>query len=442
LLRFNWAHRKLYNRLLQLGAQPICDRGESDEQHPEGIDGTFVPWSIELRKRLLEEYPLPQGIEPIPDEVVIEPKWVLRPLNSSCSGISSVAEPAGTDLPPLDLIPVPHGLPAMVESNIRLTPETHYQDTRHLIFTIPGKQEYGPGATLTIYPKNFPTDVSEFIHRMAWTGIADQPLEFVSTRSSNLDIPPIPDLPPHYVLTLRTLLTNHLDIMSIPRRSFFNHLLQCTDNEMYIERLKEFVSPDLIDELYDYTTRPRRSILEVLSDFSSIRLPWEKICSIIPMIRGRQFSIASGGELNSSKMADNTTRVDLLVAIVKYRTIMKRIRHGVATRYIANFEPGQEITVTLQKGGLNITQSDIFKPVVMIGPGTGLAPMRSLIYERKMLRQQLGLADQDDRIRDLLFFGCRKKDADEYFRGEWLNPDLNVKVFTAYSREQVADVCN
>lgn len=34
--RFNWAHRKLYNRLVQLGARPICDRGESDEQHPEG----------------------------------------------------------------------------------------------------------------------------------------------------------------------------------------------------------------------------------------------------------------------------------------------------------------------------------------------------------------------------------------------------------------------
>lgn len=34
--KFNWAHRKLYNRLTQLGAHPICDRGESDEQHPEG----------------------------------------------------------------------------------------------------------------------------------------------------------------------------------------------------------------------------------------------------------------------------------------------------------------------------------------------------------------------------------------------------------------------
>lgn len=45
--KYNWAHRKLYNRLVALGAQPICDRGESDEQHPEGyvniIDAPFHP---------------------------------------------------------------------------------------------------------------------------------------------------------------------------------------------------------------------------------------------------------------------------------------------------------------------------------------------------------------------------------------------------------------
>lgn len=39
--KFNWAHRKLYNRLIQLGAQPIYDRGESDEQQPEGYVATI-----------------------------------------------------------------------------------------------------------------------------------------------------------------------------------------------------------------------------------------------------------------------------------------------------------------------------------------------------------------------------------------------------------------
>jgi sulfite reductase alpha subunit-like flavoprotein len=397
-----------------------------------------VPWSIDLRKRLLEEYPLPEGIEAIPDHVAIEPKWILQFSNSSHHEMVSDAPPEGINQPPSDLIPIPNGMPARLDSNFRLTPDTHYQDTRHLIFTLPGEHAYGPGATLTIYPKNFPEDVAEFLDRMGWIDIAYQPLQFVSNRPSNMDPPPIPNLPADYVLTLHTLLTNHLDIMSIPRRSFFNHLLQYTHDEMYTERLQEFISPELIDELYDYTTRPRRSILEVLADFSSIRLPWQKICSIIPLIRGRQFSIASGGELKSSATLDKATRVDLLVAIVKYRTIMKRVRHGVATRYIAGLKPGQEITVTLQKGGLNITQSDIFKPVVMIGPGTGVAPMRSLIYERRLLRQQLGLADLS-RSTDILFFGCRKKDVDEYFKEEWLNASLNVNVYTAYSREQVID---
>jgi len=40
--KYNWAHRKLYNRLIQLGAQPVCDRGESDEQHPEGYVNTII----------------------------------------------------------------------------------------------------------------------------------------------------------------------------------------------------------------------------------------------------------------------------------------------------------------------------------------------------------------------------------------------------------------
>jgi hypothetical protein len=38
---FNWAVRKLYNRLVQLGAESICSRGESDEQHPEGYVSTL-----------------------------------------------------------------------------------------------------------------------------------------------------------------------------------------------------------------------------------------------------------------------------------------------------------------------------------------------------------------------------------------------------------------
>jgi len=241
--------------------------------------------------------------------------------------------------------------------------------------------------------------------------------------------------------------------MSIPRRSFFSQLLHYTDNLSHRERLQEFINPEFIDELYDYTTRPRRSILEVLDEFTSVKIPWQKVCSVVPKIRGRQFSIASGGVLKFGQrsslpssslagegVASEITKVELLVAIVKYRTVIKRIRLGVATRYIASLRPGQRISVTLEKGGLGFKKGDISRPVVMIGPGTGVAPMRNLIYERMAVREQMGIPQPSLGERDILFYGCRNREADFFFRNEWddIGEKAGLSVFVAFSRDQVS----
>jgi sulfite reductase alpha subunit-like flavoprotein len=244
--------------------------------------------------------------------------------------------------------------------------------------------------------------------------------------------------------TLRELLTSHLDIISIPRRSFFAQLAHYTDDEFHKERLLEFTDPQYIDELYDYTTRPRRSILEVLQEFESVKIPWQRVCSIIPTLRGRQFSIASA--MNKSAETEKKTKIELLIAIVKYKTILRRIRQGVATRYIASFVSGQDITVTLSQGGLGVSKSELDRPVVMVGPGTGVAPMRSLIYQRMAWREELkqvqnGDGETDLTVpQDLLFFGCRNSDADFYFKDEWASlktSGVPLEVFTAFSRDQV-----
>lgn len=433
--KFNWAHRKLYNRLVQLGAQPICDRGEADEQHPDGIDGAFALWSPKLRQRLIEDYPLPAGTEPIPDEVLLEPKWLLDLAGRASDG-RHAPQTAGTDaeLPPPDLLPIPHGITATVCSNDRVTPQKHWQDVRHLTLDIEGDHRYTPGDVLTIHPKNFPTDVNEFLHIMKWEDIADTPIKFVpsSTNTSPSSRLPLPYLQHDSTFTLRSLLTDHLDIMSIPRRSFFAQLAHFTTDEFQRERLLEFTNPEYIDELYDYTTRPRRSIVEVLQEFETVKIPWQRICSIIPVMRGRQFSIASA----CLALSGHTTRMELLIAIVKYYTVIKRIRQGVCTRYIASLQPGDQIAVTLAKGGLGVTKTELEKPVVMIGPGTGVAPMRSLIYQRKLWREETG-AKTD--TKDILFFGCRNAESDYFFKDEWealKSEGVPLDVHVAFSRDQ------
>ncbi|USP77853.1 hypothetical protein yc1106_05127 [Curvularia clavata] len=442
--KYNWAHRKLYNRLIQLGAQPICDRGESDEQHPEGIDGSFLPWSTKLRQHLLEAYPIPNGVEPIPDNVLLDPKWLLESADKiSITSNDQEANGQLSDVPPPDLLNIPGGLTAKITRNERVTPSDHWQDVRHIKFEIPEVHPYAPGDVLTIYPKNFPSDVSQFLECMEWTSMADVPLRFTpSSPSSSTKNFPIRTLDAGTTITLRQLLTNHLDIISIPRRSFFAQLAHYTTHETHKERLLEYTDPQNIDELYNYTTRPRRSILEVLQDFDSVKVPWQRVCSIIPVMRGRQFSIASA--MNPTAEMEKKTKIELLIAIVKYKTIIRRIRQGVATRYIASFTPGQEITVILSKGGLGVKKEEIDKPIVMVGPGTGVAPMRSLIYQRKLWREELeqtqnGHMQGKSQVKDLLFFGCRNAESDYFFKDEWAQLQSNgvpLDVFAAFSRDQ------
>ncbi|KAE9983281.1 hypothetical protein BLS_004703 [Venturia inaequalis] len=452
--KFNWAHRKLYNRLAQLGAQAISDRGESDEQHPEGIDGSFIPWSTSLRSSLLEQYPLPKGEEPIPEDVLLEPKWTLEvvgdeekelrtkglQVNGTANGIENEAAQV-SDTPPTDLLEIPKGITAKVVSNDRLTPQEHWQDVRHVAFELSEIKNYSPGDVLTIYPKNFPTDVSQFLKTMKWEAIADTPIRFTPTAAlvPNYPPPPVASLQ-NKIFTLRSLATNHLDIMSIPRRSFFAHLIHHTEDEMQLDRLKEFTDPQYIDELFDYTTRPRRSILEVLDEFTTLTIPWQKICSIIPFIRGRQFSIASGGALKTHIPSDggkSSTRVELLIAIVKYKTVIKRIRRGVCTRYITSLTPGTLITTTLQKGALLSKNADVNTPIVMVGPGTGVAPLRSLTYERLAQRQSLSLPAKPTES-DILIYGSRSRSADFFFSSEWatISSQTGLKIYTAFSRDQ------
>lgn len=408
------------------------------------IDGSFLPWTTTLRQRLLEEYPLSEGADPIPNDVLLDPKWLLNFADKSEAPASHNTVPTPTisdvdEIPSQDLLEISGGITAKITANDRVTPTTHWQDVRHLMLDVEGSRPYAPGDVLTIYPKNFPSDVDQILAIMEWTAIADRPIRFTpssSSVSSDARLP-LPAFTSTSTTTLRRLLTNHLDILSIPRRSFFAQLAHYTNDEFHRDRLLEFTNPEYIDELYDYTTRPRRSILEVLQEFESVKIPWQRVCSLIPTLRGRQFSIASAmTEVPSG--AAKSTRIELLIAIVKYKTVIKRIRQGVATRYIASFKPSQKITVTLSRGGLGVTQKEMDRPVVMIGPGTGIAPMRALIQQRMQWRNQIS-PFQEVGAKDVLFFGCRNAEADYFFKDEWkelMKKGVPLEVFTAFSRDQ------
>lgn len=427
-----------------------------------------MPWLTGLRHDLLGRFPLDDGISPIPEDELLQPKWKLSLVEDAAgSPHFSVAmnnefsrqkfyigheTPVQGHFLNKDAKQDSRGLALTLEKNQRLTPGEHWQDVRQFVFTTPSSVAYEPGDVLVIYPKNRQEDVDLFIFMMQWTEIADKPVRCSSTEplfSCNDDLSkPLGVRLPLYT-TVRSLLTNNLDFTAIPRRSFFSIIAHFTLDEIHKERLLEFTRPEYVDDLYDYTTRPRRSILEVLQEFKSVRIPWQWAVDVLPELRGRQFSIASGGELKNS--FEKGTRFDLLVAIVKYKTVIKKIREGVCTRYLASLPCGTQIQAALHKGGLGISRSEANLPVIMIGPGTGVAPMRSLIWERfewgkktvTQARYGNGLTENESKLgENLLFFGCRRRDADYFFEEEWakLSEEMPLQVITAFSRDQARKI--
>ncbi|KAK5998283.1 NADPH-dependent diflavin oxidoreductase 1 [Cladobotryum mycophilum] len=446
-IKFNWAARKLIRRLEQLGATTFTDVFEADEQFPDGIDGSFVRWADDLQKHLLEHYPPPPGLEPIPDDAILPPRWSLEPAlkklkenDANTLGLSKLslkdghAESTQPNLPPPESLPIPGGWAATLAENKKLTPDAHWQDVRLVSFDIPSRQtgeklQCVPGDCLTIYPKNFPADAQKLIALMGWEDIADRPLDLSAcgTLPRNLFAPA--------TCTLRDLLLHNIDITAIPRRSFLKSMSYFTTDEYHRERLLEFNMTEYIDEYFDYATRARRSIIEVLEEFTSVQIPAERLLDIFPLIRGRDFSIANGGTFLHHPTKDDTTRVELLVALVKYRTVLRKPREGLCSRYLANIAAGSTLCVSYKPvlspihGPINAQ-----RPLVAMATGTGIAPVRCLVHER-LTHPSPGPM--------FIFFGNRNRAADYFFEDEWRTlseaaekKGKQIIILPAFSRDQ------
>lgn len=353
--------------------------------------------------------------------------------------LPGVEEPRDTSFPPDDKLEFPDPSEVEIIKNRRLTPDTHWQDVRELTFIMSAEFEYEPGETVTIFPKNFPEDVQALIDLQGWSGIADKPLrvkpEYPNYYLDEYLIPMAPGLYPLPRTTLRQLLIHNLDITAIPKRHFFELLAHHTNDHTHKERLLEFCNPAFTDEFYDYTTRPRRSILEVLQDFPSVRIPWRQATNFFPVIRGRAYSIATGGNQAVYMEDRRFVQFQIIVALVKYRTVLKKVRQGVCSRYLASLPKGTNLHVkfTNPEKFYDEAKHAPSRPLILIAPGTGLAPCRALIWDREKLK-----VDCKRTVgKSYLFYGGRNQDADFFYAHEWKHyRALQVEVFTAFSRDQ------
>lgn len=399
--KYNYAIKKIHARLAQLGCQELSPRCEADEISPEGLDGYYVEWETELIAALLKKFPNAgkknEETVPMPEYRVNVAKQEVKQLDSNIL-LSRIAN-GGLKV-------------GKVVENERLTAADHFQDVRNFVISSEGLQ-YLPGDTISLFPCNFDEDVEMLLELQPhWLKIADKPLQ----------VNKLPTVEGGFIenMTLRSLIKYHLDIISIPRRSFFSllwHFIDPStpDGQREQEKLREFGSLDEPEDLYDYANRPRRLILETLLEFqNNLTIPVSYILDLFPLIKPRIFLIAS---------RPSSSEVELVVAIVEYKTIIRKIRRGLCTRWLKNLNFGDEVLFSVQKSSFKY---DDKQPIIMVAPGTGVAPMKSLIDD--ILSKQ---SDQEL----YLFFGCRYQEKDNLVKSFWTGQYPNLHVFNCFSRD-------
>ncbi|XP_005109646.1 NADPH--cytochrome P450 reductase [Aplysia californica] len=236
----------------------------------------------------------------------------------------------------------------------------------------------------------------------------------------------------------RTALTHYVDIMNPPRTHVLGELAEYTE----VAKDKEFLQKmtQATEEgkgLYlDWIAKDHRNILAVLEDIPSLKPPLDHICELLPRLQPRFYSISS-----SPKMYPKSIHVTAVV--VEYTTPTNRLTKGVCTAWLSTKKPGTGGNGPLPRVPIYVRKSQFrlpFKPttpVIMVGPGTGLAPFRGFIQERSYFKGE-GKPIGDT----ILYFGCRNKANDFIYQDEmedYVKQGV-LKMHTAFSRDQAQKV--
>eukprot|EP01084_Bolivina_argentea_P123865 219496_1 len=331
--------------------------------------------------------------------------------------------------------------------HIRLTPNNHWQDVRHLTFDITKSNLiYSPGDVLLLYPLN-PINEIETLCKIL--NIKNPKNTIISINyNNNSDINICKNLSDDLIglipnkLSIYDLFEKYLDICGVPRRIFFERLIHFTTNQQHKNKLIQFCSNTTEGQiaLYEYNQSESRTFIEVLQDFNSCEIPLNYLISLIPKLKPRKFSISSAMEYyyNDKNCIDNNIKLikynninrkllDVTVALVEYETPLKRKRKGLCSKYISSIpfidmncdkNINIKIPIWIEKGSFKFKNKNDFleRNILMIGPGTGIAPFRSMCQYRYYLMNN---NKNNNNIGNcLVFFGNRNYNKDFFYENE------------------------
>ena len=388
--------RQIDELLAEKGAERIYPRGEGDAR--EDLDGHFQGWYEPMLPAVAEKL----GVKLEPDSgQAQEPLYDVQPV----------------DKPPVNpIIGGTGALPMRVLANRELqNADSSGRSTRHIEVLLPDGVSYRTGDHLSIVPQNGAALVERAIRRFGFAPGAHVMLTAAEGRRAAL--------PVGEAISVHRLLSDFVELQHPATRKQIQIMAQHTRCP--------FTRPKLEALLDEETFRAeilakRKSVLDLLDEYPACELPFSAFLEMLPLMTPRYYSISS------SPMADGA-HCSVTVAVVEGPARSGAgVYHGVCSNHLGRQAAGATVQAFVKetKVGFRLPV-DPAAPIVMIGPGTGLAPFRGFLRERAALKAQgraLGPA--------MLFFGCRHPEQDFIYADELREQAASgvVDLHVAFSR--------
>ena len=228
-------------------------------------------------------------------------------------------------------------------------------------------------------------------------------------------------------LSVREFLTRYCDLTGAPRRSELKLLAAYAKDPLDQKALLRMSSKEGKAEYKEKVTDTLTGLVHILKRCPSIAMPLEHFVDLCPRLQPRFFTISS-----SSSVHPNS--IHLTVAVTKKQREDGTLFEGVCSTFLARQQPSMsdKIRVFVRPSTFRLPQ-DATKPILMIGPGTGVAPMRALLQERAFQKAKGPVGS------NILYFGCRKAEWDYLYQDEmeaWRADGTLTELHLAFSRAQ------
>ena len=366
----------LDQKLATLGGVRICDRVDCDVD----LDEAFAQWQGALLHR-------------IANIVAVRP-----PSNAASVVVSTPASaPDASNSAPIHTRTNPFLAP--IVDKHPLTHHVSSKQTLHMVFSINDSAvTYEAGDACGIIPQNDPHLVEEILHTLNF--------------SPQVTV----QLPHAGATTLQDALLHHLQITRLTRKMIEAYAIigQC-------HTLFGLLVPEQQAHLETYTCD--RGLIDLLHDYPGVLHDPADLVAMLPKLAPRLYSISSSPLAHAGEI--HTT-----VAVVRYRS-HNRERGGVCSTLLADRTPtGERLPIYIQPNKKFRLPAQSDAPIIMIGPGTGIAPFRSFLHERRALAAT---------GRNWLFFGERSANTDFLYRDELqaMQADGHLtRLDLAFSRDQ------